>query len=70
MKKVILLDRKAKMAIIGQPFEGKVPNGTITFDVSHVKKNYHKERSYTLMGSNGENRGAVYGVDDVWERWD
>ena len=68
MTKVILLDKESKMAIIGEGIDHKVPNGTITFDVDHVKRNYHEEGSYTLMGSKGENRGAVYGVDELWER--
>jgi hypothetical protein len=69
MKKVILLDRKAKMAIVGHPVDRNIPGATITFDVNYIKKNYHKEGSYTLMGSKGENRGAVYGVDEIWEHW-
>jgi len=69
MKKVILLDRRAKIAIIGNPVGRTIPGATITFDVSYIKRNYHDEGSYTLMGSNGENRGAEYGVDEIWERW-
>ena len=67
-EKTIFLLPVPKMAIIGTQINGVISNGTVVFDVTHVKQNYHKRGSYTLLGDKEVNLGAVYGIGDIQER--
>jgi hypothetical protein len=74
-KRVLMLDRKHNVAIIGEPTDhvpGKrrlLANATYIHRVDHVIPPIGKRGGYVMMSAIQSIVAVSYGIDDLWERW-
>lgn len=74
-KKVLMLDRKYNVAVIGEPTD-HVPGqrrllakATYIHRVDHIIPAIGKGGGYIMMSAMQSIVAVAYGIDDLWERW-
>lgn len=71
--KILLINKKAKIAVVGDAVDFAIANPTIIRNVSKVElvadRQSAKTTDWILCGEAGLELATVRGIHQVWERW-